>query len=166
MIPALYGSGDEPAVSPSENAAGLKISSPERRVEFTNDAWEKLPRKSVMVNDRDGAVLEYAGILVSELLKLVGVELGGALRGPLLARYALVEAADGYRVVFSLPELDSDTTERVVLLADKCDGKPLDANEGPFRIVIPDEKRHARWVRRVTSITVREVPRPTADKKE
>ena len=32
----------------------------------------------------------------------------------------------------------------------------LDENEGRMRIVIPDEKRHARWVRRVTSISVRE----------
>ena len=30
-------------------------------------------------------------------------------------------------------------------------------------IVIPDEKRHARWVRQVTAINVREAPHTTDD---
>ena len=35
----------------------------------------------------------------------------------------------------------------VVLLADHRDGQPLSTAEGPLRLVVPDEKRHARWVR-------------------
>jgi DMSO/TMAO reductase YedYZ molybdopterin-dependent catalytic subunit len=107
--------------------------------------------------------VEYEGVQVSHLLKLVGVKLGDDLRRPVLARYALVEAADGYREVFSLTELDEEVTERVVLLADRRDGQALDAKEGPLRFVIPDEKRHVRWVRQVTAINVREAPRVTDD---
>ena len=52
--------------------------------------------------------------------------------------YLLVEAADDYRVVFALPELDPAFTERVILLADRRDGQPLAAAEGPLRLVVPD----------------------------
>jgi hypothetical protein len=46
-------------------------------------------------------------------------------------------------------------TERVVLLADRRDGKTLSATEGPLRVVVPDEKRQGRWVRQVITLTVR-----------
>jgi hypothetical protein len=42
-------------------------------------------------------------------------------------------------------------------LAQVKDGKSLDDKEGPYRIVIPDEKRMARWVRQVTRLRIVEV---------
>ena len=38
-------------------------------------------------------------------------------------------------------------TDKQIVLAYLKDGKPLDEKEGPYRIVIPGEKRMARWVR-------------------
>ena len=76
------------------------------------------------------------------------------MRGKRLASYLLVEAADGYRVVIALPELDPAFTDKQVVLAFLKDGKPLDDKEGPYRIVIPDEKRMARWVRQVTTLKI------------
>ena len=66
----------------------------------------------------------------------------------------LVEAADGYKVVFALAEIDPDFATREVLLADKRDGKPLDAKEGPYRIVAPGDKRPARWIRQITAFKI------------
>jgi len=66
----------------------------------------------------------------------------------------LVEAADGYRVVIALPELDTGFTDKQMVLAFVRDGKPLGEKEGPYRIVIPDEKRMARWVRQVTTLKI------------
>jgi DNA-directed RNA polymerase omega subunit len=68
--------------------------------------------------------------------------------------YALVKARDGYAAVFALPEFDAGFTDRVILLADRCQGQALDAVEGPLRLVVPGEKRRARWVRQVTDIEV------------
>jgi len=48
-------------------------------------------------------------------------------------------------VVIALPELDPAFTDKQIVLALARDGKPLDAKEGPYRLVIPDEKRMARW---------------------
>ena len=44
---------------------------------------------------------------------------------------------------------------KVVMLVDKRDGKALDAKEGPLRIVVPDEKMRARWVRQVAGPVIR-----------
>jgi DMSO/TMAO reductase YedYZ molybdopterin-dependent catalytic subunit len=114
-----------------------------------------MPRRSAKVKDHDGRESVVEGVLVADILKRAGVKQGKELRGELLATYLLVEAADGYRVVFSLPELDEVFTDRIVLLADRKDGKPLDDREGPLRIVVPEEKRPARWVRQVTALTIR-----------
>lgn len=54
-----------------------------------------------------------------------------------------------------ITDLDSALTDRVILLADTKDGQPLPPNEGSFRIIVPGEKRLARWVRQVRAVTVR-----------
>ena len=90
-----------------------------------------------------------------ENLRLAGVPSGEGLRGKNLSLYLVAEATDGYRAVFALPELDPAFTNQVILLADHKNGNSLSTTEGPLRIFIPDEKRQARWVRQVISLTVR-----------
>lgn len=99
----------------------------------------------------------YEGVTLKSLLEKAGVEFGHSLRGNRMASCLLVEAADGYRVAIALPEIDSDFTDKQVVLAFSQNGKPLDAKEGPYRIVIPDEKRMARWVKQVTTLKIVEV---------
>ena len=70
----------------------------------------------------------------------------------------LAEASDGYRVLFSIAELDARFTDRVVILADRKDGQPLPAAEGPYRLIVPGEKRPARWARQVTRISLGRAP--------
>ena len=127
-----------------------------RPLTVSRAAFAQLPRTVVQVRDRDGTVSAYAGVLLRDILALAGVPLGELLRGERLALYAVVEAADKYRVVFALPELDAAFTERIVLLADRRDEQPLSAAEGPLRLVMPDEQRRARWVRQVVSIHIRQ----------
>ena len=117
--------------------------------------FAKLSRRTVRAKDHSGKESTYEGTPLIEVLQLAGVTLGESLRGKNLALYLVVEAADGYRAVFALPELDPAFTDRVILIADRKDGNPLAAAEGPLRIVIPDEKRQARWVRQVTSLIIR-----------
>jgi DMSO/TMAO reductase YedYZ molybdopterin-dependent catalytic subunit len=94
------------------------------------------------------------GVALQEILRKAGVPQGDALRGPAMATYVLAEAADGYRVVFSLAELDAGIADSEVMVADTMDGTPLGGKLGPFRLVAPHEKRPARWVRMLRSITV------------
>jgi hypothetical protein len=91
---------------------------------------------------------------VIELLKAAGMKLGTELRGPALGNCLVVEASDGYRVVFALPELDPTFTDQVVLLADRRRGKPLAAKEGDLRVIVPWDKHTSRWVRQVVALKI------------
>jgi DMSO/TMAO reductase YedYZ molybdopterin-dependent catalytic subunit len=101
----------------------------------------------------------YEGVPLAALLEQAGVPQGEQIRGPWMASYVLAEAADGYRVVFSLAELDAGFLDSEVLVADTMDGMPIGAGEGPFKLVAPHEKRPARWVRMLKSLTVVQVPK-------
>jgi DMSO/TMAO reductase YedYZ molybdopterin-dependent catalytic subunit len=112
-----------------------------------------LPRHTVKAGAH-GVAGEFSGVSLTDLLHLVGAPSGDALRGKELADYVVVDARDGYRVVFALADFDSGYTDRIALLADRVDGKAIDSTTGPLRLVVPDEKRPARWVRQVTRITL------------
>jgi DMSO/TMAO reductase YedYZ molybdopterin-dependent catalytic subunit len=136
--------------------ASLRISGEvERQLTLSSEDIAKLPRRSVRAKDHSGKESEFEGVPLDEALKQAGVKFGEGLRGKNLELYLVVEAADGYRAVFALPELDPAYTDKTILLADKRDGKAMDAKEGPLRIVVPDEKRHARWVRQVTGLVIK-----------
>jgi len=117
--------------------------------------FEKLPHVDAVMKDRDGKNQQYSGVPVIELLKQAGVTLGKELKGENLTKYMLVRASDGYEVIFSLAELDPAFTNRVIILADKKDGKPLENGVGPFRLVVPDENRPARSVHEVSHLIIR-----------
>jgi hypothetical protein len=114
-----------------------------------------MPRKTLKVlNAHEKKDEVYEGVPLQELLRRAGVPQGDSLRGAAMATYVLAEAADGYRVVFPLAELDSDFVDAEVIVADTKDGAPPSPKQGPFKIVAPHEKRPARWVRMLKSITV------------
>jgi hypothetical protein len=89
------------------------------------------------------------------LLAKYGAPLGKDLRGAALANYVLATGADGYRVVYSLAEVDPSFHPGDVIVADTMDGKPLDARTGPFRLVSTEDKRPARGVRNLVSLEVK-----------
>lgn len=117
----------------------------------------KLPQQEQSATDKDGTAHRYQGVAISDLLALMEVPQGKALHGNLLTRALLVTGADGYQVVFALPELDPTFAPQPVLLASRCDGKALPAGSGPYQLIVPREKRPARWVRQVVSLRVVEL---------
>jgi len=125
-------------------------------VVLTKSDIESLPHVEVTSHGGDTSVA-FEGVALKSVLEKAGVEFGQSMRGKRLASCVLVEAADGYRAVIALPEIDPGFTDKQVVLAYLQDGKPLDAKTGPYRIVIPDEKRMARWVRQVTKLKIVDV---------
>jgi DMSO/TMAO reductase YedYZ molybdopterin-dependent catalytic subunit len=116
----------------------------------------RMPRTEVRVKDHGGSEVIYSGVSLRDVLRAAGLQLGVATmqNRDVVVSYVLVEAADGYRAVFALAELDPAESDRVILLADRKNGQLLPAGEGPFRVVVPDEKLPARWVRQVRTIRV------------
>ena len=113
-----------------------------------------LKQTEVNATDHGGQQRVYKGVALFDILNAAGVTLGSLLRGKNLLKYVEVRAADGYEVIFSLPEIDPEFTAQTILLAYEVDGKPLPKGEGPFRLVVPNDKKHARWIRDITTITV------------
>ena len=114
---------------------------------------EALPHVKVTTG-ASGVSITFDGVPLKAVLERGGVGFGETLKGKRLASCLLVEAADGYRVVIALPEIDAAFTDKQIVLAFLKDGKPLDDKEGPYRIVMPDEKRMARWVKQVTALKI------------
>jgi hypothetical protein len=121
-------------------------------------ALDKLPQRHVQA-EAHGHKADCSGASLIDVLAQVGAPSGDKLRGKDLALYVRVRAADGYQVVYALAELDPQFRgEDVPVLTHQCEGKLLDAKDGPFRIVAPSEKRPARWIRQVTAIDLLRAP--------
>jgi DMSO/TMAO reductase YedYZ molybdopterin-dependent catalytic subunit len=114
-----------------------------------------LPRKTLKVlNHHENKEETYEGVAVQDLLRTAGVLQNEKLRGSAMATYVLAEAADGYSVLYSLAELDCDFQDSEVIVADTMNGSPLGEKQGPFKMVAPHDKRPARWIRMLKSLTV------------
>jgi DMSO/TMAO reductase YedYZ molybdopterin-dependent catalytic subunit len=135
---------------PSQSSALLEVGGEVAHpLSLTAADFAKLSHQTIRAKGHDGVESQYQGVPLIEILAKAGVPTGKELRGKALALFVVVEASDGYRAVFALAELDSGFTDRVILLADRRDDKPLPAQAGPFQVIVPGEKKHARWVRQV-----------------
>jgi hypothetical protein len=149
-----------PTQAQTDSAGGLKVTfgEPPQTVSLTAASLAKLPRKTVKLQDQGDAAVEYEGIPFSEVLKLAKVPMGSELRGRAVAPMAVIaEAADGQKAVFALAEIEPSFSDKLILLADKRAGAALNADEGPWRILVPSDKRRARWLRQVKSIVVKKL---------
>jgi DMSO/TMAO reductase YedYZ molybdopterin-dependent catalytic subunit len=136
----------------SELRVGGAVQTP---LTLTAEDLRKMPRKTLWVTDLHSQKHQmYEGVPLETILRKAGAPIGDQLRGAAFAIYVVAESEDKYRVVFSLAELDSGMVNSDIIVADTLDGAPLPDKVGPFRIVAPLEKRPARWVRMLKSITV------------
>jgi Oxidoreductase molybdopterin binding domain len=113
-----------------------------------------LPHRSVSVfNAHSKANETYSGVPLADLLSKAGVPLGESVRGKLFLTAVVASGVDGYGVLYSLAEVDPSIHTGDVIVADSVDGKKLD-KDGAFKMVSSEERRPARWVRNLTSISV------------
>ena len=68
--------------------------------------------------------------------------------------YLRLKGSDGQSAVLALVEVDPGFSRRTVLVADRRNGKLLDESEGPWRAIIPDDQRHARWIRGLIGVGI------------
>lgn len=120
---------------------------------LTSADLSHLPRAKVDATS-NGVTTSYEGVWLHDVLKHAGVSAGPGMRGSALASYVVAKASDGYRVLFSLGEIDSELTDGEYLVADMANGKPLYGEHGSFHLVVPKDKRGARSVRMLNSLDV------------
>jgi DMSO/TMAO reductase YedYZ molybdopterin-dependent catalytic subunit len=116
---------------------------------------DKMVEMELNATDHDEKQHNYSGVELATILKLAGVTIGAELRGKNVAKFLLISATDGYRVVFSLAEADPEFSQKKILLATRKDGSLLPRSEGPFKIIIEGEKKKARFIRQINSIQIK-----------
>jgi DMSO/TMAO reductase YedYZ molybdopterin-dependent catalytic subunit len=116
------------------------------------------PHQTVALT-HDGKTVVYSGVLLSDILREVDAPMGPRMHGPAVDDVLFVAAADKYRVVLTLAEIDPGMRKDAkVILADQADGKPLDPHEGPFRLVVDGDLKAARSARSVVEIDLKHLP--------
>jgi hypothetical protein len=116
----------------------------------------ELPRAKVSVSDEHGTRVVYEGVPALEILQRAGAPLGRELRGPNMTMCVVAGGSDGYQAVFALAEFDPGFTDQVILVADHRDGQSLNSREGPLRLIVPGDRRPARWVRGLTTLRLKD----------
>jgi len=141
--------------APSAPSTRLTIKTYEgKTLTVTPEELAALPHKSVSVFNAHSKTNEtYSGVPLADLLSKAGVPLGEAVRGKLFMVGVVAAGTDGYGVLYSLAEVDPAIHTGDVIVADTVDGKKLD-KDGAFKMVSSEERRPARWVRNLTSISV------------
>jgi hypothetical protein len=105
-------------------------------------------------NGHTNAAETYSGVALATLLAKVNAPLGKELHGEAMTSYVVGSGSDGYSVVLSLAEVDPSFHEGQVIVADTRDGQPL-GKSGPFQLIVSDDKRPARWVHNLETITLK-----------
>ena len=117
----------------------------------------KLPHAHITMTHGE-LTSDFSGPLLSDLLRDVEAPLGVRLHGSGVNDVVFVTAADKYRVVLSLAEVDPSFHRNAkVILADQMDGQPL-AKEGPYRLVVDGDIKPSRAAYAVVSIELKHLP--------
>jgi hypothetical protein len=150
------GHAQQAAASPAATASSDTLRVSARAHEDLNlkvADLKAMPRTTLTVhNEHSKADETYAGVRLKDLLAKMGAPLGKDLRGVGLANYVV---ATGYVAVLALAEVDVTFHSGEVIVADTMNGQPLDAKSGPFKLVVTEDKRPARWVRNLVSIELK-----------
>ncbi len=115
-----------------------------------------LPQKTVTFHNVHTNTDEtYSGVPLTNLLAKYGAPTGDKLRGKGLSEYIVATGSDGYKAVLALAETDPSFHPGDVLIADTMNGQQIGNKDGPFRLVVTEDKRPARSVHNLVSIELR-----------
>lgn len=138
-------------------AIGLEIRLADQQPIAIDGAWlHQLQRHTATAAAHDQPTSKWEGVAFVDVLRKAGAPLDQKLRGRELAKMVRVTASDGYQVIFSLAELDAAFSNTAALLVDTQDGHALGA-DGPYRLIVPRDKRPARWVSNVILVELLDV---------
>jgi DMSO/TMAO reductase YedYZ molybdopterin-dependent catalytic subunit len=152
---AITGIAAAQTAAPAADTVALVVKGAvKQELRLTAADLKAMPRAKATAKDHDGAAHEFEGVALQAVLAKAGVPQGGDLRGKNMTLCVVAEAGDGYHAAFSLAETDGDFAGEQVIVVDTVDGKSLGMDAGPLRLVVPGDKRQARWVKMLKGITV------------
>jgi hypothetical protein len=133
--------------------SSLKVTVNGQTTNLTLADLKALPHKTVTFhNVHTKADETYSGVPLTDLLAKYGAPTGDKLRGKALSEYVVATGSDGYKAVLALAETDPSFHPGDVIVADTMNGQPIGDKDGPFRLVVTEDKRPARSVHNLVSI--------------
>jgi len=131
-----------------------------RSQSFTRAQLDAIPTERAPARLRDGAPFTVTGVSVTTLLRLCGLDLSQNLGGGKVVGHALLaRAADDYRAVFGLAEVDPHFGHPPLMVSwTNADGSPLSEKAGPVQLISTGESRPGRWVRQLQTLEVKPLP--------
>ena len=115
---------------------------------------QAMPQRTLTVHNGHSNVDEtYRGVGLSDLLLKYGFNMENGGPRKIYHSYVRAEGTDKYYVVYSVSELEPMLHTGDSIIALTMDGKPL-TDDGQFKMVVAGEKRPARWVTNLTTLTV------------
>ena len=143
-------------LSAQSPTSSLHLQNGGHQTTVTLDALKAMPQTTVKFhNVHTSADETYSGVPLIDLLASLGAPHGKDLHGKGLSDYIIATGSDGYKAVLALAEVDPEFHPGDVIVADSMDGKPLDAKNGPYKLVVTEDKRPARSVHNLVSIEVK-----------
>lgn len=118
----------------------------------------KLPAVTVRVTLRTDTakqgVYSYTGALLNTVVQNAIPVINSSFQNDQLRQFVTVGATDGYQVTIGMAEILPQFGHEQVLLAYAKNGKPLPADEGAIRLIVPSDTLAGRWVSNVNSIVI------------
>ena len=149
---------DHGSAKPVVPSHTLTITANGKSVTMSMADLQALPQRTLRVhNGHNNQDETYTGVGLDDLLAKYGVSLANGNAHKVYHSYLKAEGTDKYWVLYSASELESEMATWESIIAIAMDGKPL-AEDGAFKIVAGGERRPARWVRNLTSLTIVTLP--------
>ena len=142
-----------PALPAQTSATSLTIAGLTQSIHLDAARLAAMPQVTVTVENGHNHMREtYTGVPLIDLLAQVGAPTDGQVKGKALSEYIVAVGSDGYKAVLALAEAEPVFHPGQVLVAEKMDGKPLDPKQGPFKLVISEDKFPARSVHNLVKV--------------
>ena len=162
LAPCLQASGQadhmaatKPKAKPSAELRLTGLSGTARTI--TPAALAAMPHVTVTVhNAHTNKDESYSGVPVDQLLMMVAPAKGEGPKVSANMQVVIAGATDGFHVALTLCDTDPACRTGKAIVADVQDTLPIEA-DGAFKLILTEDKRPARWVRNLDSLTVKAV---------
>lgn len=99
-------------------------------------------------------VYSYTGPLLYTVLAKAGLVPNTSFKNDLLRQFVTVGGTDNYQVTVGMAEIAPNFGRQQIILAYLRNGKPLAADEGAVRLIVPGDALAGRWVSNVNMVVV------------
>ena len=145
---------DHGSSKPAVASHTLTVTANGKSVTLSMADLQAMPQRSLRVhNGHNNQDETYTGVGLDDLLTKYGIALANGGAHKVYHSYVKAEGTDKYWVLYSASEVIPELHTWDAIIAIKLNDQPIVA-DGEFKIVAGGERRPARWVSNLNSLTI------------